>query len=148
MHKYIRLRLNMTRAMPSRIGIDLLLVKRPVGCSSDLELKGGSAARATAVLHPTDEHPRITDVISVAPHHPVTKRKASQKFKDRRCPRLLLVSRREGASAMLDAVLTLSYQQLHEHSSLVRCVALTITLPSWLSEWPFIIQDKAPWLSV
>ena len=28
----------------------------------------GSAARATAVLHPEDEHPRITGVISAAPH--------------------------------------------------------------------------------
>ena len=30
----------------------------------------GSATRATAVLHPEDEHPRITGVISAAPHPP------------------------------------------------------------------------------
>ena len=94
----------------------------------------GSATRATAALHPEDEHPRITGVIPAAPHPPATERKTSQRFKDRRCPRLLLVSPREGASAMLDAVLTLSYQQLHEHSSLAQCATLTITLPSWFSE--------------
>ena len=30
----------------------------------------GSATRATAVLHPEDEHTRITGVISEAPHPP------------------------------------------------------------------------------
>ena len=34
MHKYIRLQLNMTCAMPSRIKIDLLIVKRPVAAPS------------------------------------------------------------------------------------------------------------------